>query len=193
MTKTVLHIDASVRLDGSVSRDISQRIVDRLAPETVIRRDLRDALPLIDENWVNANYTPADQRSPAQVETLSLSNALLGELRAADTVVIGAPVYNFTIPAGLKAWIDLIARVGETFQYTESGPVGLLEGKRAIIAVASGGVPVGSPADFLTGYLRHVLGFVGITNVDIVAADQVVADQDAAVGRATAAIAELTA
>jgi FMN-dependent NADH-azoreductase len=183
MTQTLLHIDASARTQGSVTRELSARIVKQLGG-TVLRRDLTDALPQIDEMWINANFTPADARTDAQRATLALSDALVEELKAADTLVIGAPVYNFSVPAALKAWIDLIARAGLTFQYTENGPKGLLKGKRAIIAVASGGTEVGSEIDFATGYLRHIMGFVGITDVQIIAADRVMADADLAIAAA---------
>ncbi|WP_299370967.1 NAD(P)H-dependent oxidoreductase [uncultured Tateyamaria sp.] len=189
---TILHIDSSARTEGSVSRDLSADIVAQLGGD-VIRRDLTEALPQITETWVNANFTPADARDAAQRDTLALSDALVVELEAADTVVIGLPVYNFGVPAALKAWIDLIARAGLTFKYTENGPVGLLEGKRAIIAVATGGTPVGSDIDFATGYLRHVLGFVGITEVDVIAADRVMAQGAEAIANAKAEIAKLAA
>lgn len=193
MTKTVLHIDSSARLTGSTSRDLSARVIAKLAPETVIRRDLSSALPQIDEEWINANFTPADQRSPEQKDRLALSDQLVQELMAADTIVIGAPVYNFSVPASLKAWVDLVARAGLTFKYTETGPQGLLEGKRAILAVASGGTKVGSEIDFASGYLRHIMGFIGITDVEIVAADQMMVDADAALANANAALDQIAA
>ena len=169
----ILHIDSSARLQGSVTRELSASIAKRLSggdENFATYRDLSETLPLIDETWVGANFTPADQRSDLQKQALELSDDLIAELRAADTIVIGLPVYNFGVPAALKAWIDLIARVGETFSYTENGPVGLLEGKRAVIAMASGGTQAGSPIDFATPYLRHVLDFVGITDVQLVSA-----------------------
>ncbi len=193
MSKTVLHIDSSARLTGSTSRDLSQRVVDKLNPDTVIRRDLTSALPQIDEHWVNANFTPADQRSPEQNDRLALSDQLVQELMAADTIVIGAPIYNFSVPASLKAWVDLVARAGLTFKYTENGPKGLLEGKRAILAVASGGTKVGSEIDFGSGYLKHIMGFFGITDVEIVAADQLMVDADAALAAANSAVDQIAA
>jgi FMN-dependent NADH-azoreductase len=193
MTKTVLHIDSSARRAGSVSRDLTAQIVERLGAAEVIRRDLATPLPLLDETWINANFTPADQRSDEQAKLLAQSDALVEELKAADTLVIGAPIYNFSVPAGLKAWIDLVARVGLTFTYTDQGPVGLLEGKRAIIAVASGGTEAGSAIDFATGYLRHMLGFMGITEVEIVAADTLAIDEGAALAKAKAQIETLAA
>lgn len=193
MPNTVLHIDSSARLTGSTSRDLSQRIVDKLQPGTVIRRDLTSALPQIDEDWVNANFTPADQRSPEQQDRLALSDQLVQELMAADTIVIGAPIYNFSVPASLKAWVDLVARAGLTFKYTENGPQGLLEGKRAILAVASGGTKVGSEIDFGSGYLKHIMGFIGITDVEIVAADQLMVNADAAMAAANSAVDQIAA
>jgi len=151
----------------------------------VVTRDLADTpLPQITEDWVNANFTPADDRTNAQKAVLAQSDALVAELEAADTVVIGLPIYNFGVPAALKAWIDLVARAGRTFKYTENGPVGLLEGKRAIVAVASGGTQAGSEIDFATPYVRHVLGFIGITEVEFVSADQLMIDADASLARA---------
>lgn len=193
MTKTVLRIDASARHDGSESRALTQRILDRLAPDEVINRDLAASLPAIDAEWLNANWTPEDQRSDAQRETLALSDTLIQEVKSADTIVIGAPIYNFGIPATLKTWVDQIARAGITFKYSESGPQGLMTGKRAIIAITSGGTQVGSDIDFASGYLRHVLGFVGITDVQFVAADQLAVDADASHAKADAALQALAA
>ncbi|MEO0937859.1 MAG: NAD(P)H-dependent oxidoreductase [Pseudomonadota bacterium] len=189
---TTLHIDASARTAGSVSRQLSQQIVDKIGGD-VIRRDLAHALPQIDEAWLGANFTPVDQRDAEAQGRLALSDTLIEEIKAADTIVIGVPVYNFGVPAALKAWIDLIARAGLTFRYTENGPVGLLNGKRAILAVATGGTPVGSDIDFASGYMKHIMGFIGITDVEIVAADRLMAQQDAAIAAAEAQIEKLAA
>lgn len=189
MTDTILHIDASARHQGSVTRDLSARIVARHPEARIITRDLADTpLPQLTENWVNANFTPADSRTEAQREALALSDALVKELQDADTVVIGLPVYNFGIPAALKAWVDLVARAGVTFAYTAEGPEGLLKDKRAIIAMASGGTEAGSDIDFATPYIRHILGFIGITDVSVVAADQMALDAEASLKRAEAQI-----
>ena len=193
MTHTVLRIDASARHSGSESRALTQRIIDRLAPATVIYRDLAVAMPAIDADWLAANWTPADDRTDAQRQTLALSDTLIEEIKSADTIVIGAPIYNFGIPATLKTWIDLIARAGITFKYSETGPQGMLTGKRAIVAITSGGTQVGSEIDFASGYLRHVLGFVGITDVQFVAADQLMVDAEASHAKATAALEALAA
>lgn len=171
----ILHIDASARETGSASRALSADVLDRITdgPASVTRRDLSTPLPFIDEIWVGATFTPAAERNDTQRDKLALSDTLVDELAAADTVVIGTPIYNFAVPAALKAWVDQVARVGRTFNYTAEGPKGLLTGKRAVIAVASGGTKIGSELDFATGYLRHVLGFLGIEDVTIVTGDTI--------------------
>ena len=150
-------------------------------------------MPLITEAWVGANFTPADDRSAAQREILAVSDELIAEIKAADTLVIGLPIYNFGVPAAFKAWVDQVARAGVTFRYSENGPVGLLEGKRAIVAVASGGTEAGSEIDFATGFVRHVLGFIGIKDVEFVAADRLMVDAESAMAKAQGAIAALEA
>ncbi|MEM1064789.1 MAG: NAD(P)H-dependent oxidoreductase [Pseudomonadota bacterium] len=192
MPHTVLRIDSSARRTGSVSRDLLDRIVARFDDDTpVITRDLADGVPQISEAWVNANFTQASQRSSEQQAVLALSDTLVAELKAADTLLIGLPIYNFGVPAALKAWVDQVARAGLTFQYSDTGPKGLLSGKRAIIAVASGGTEAGSEIDFATGYMRHVLGFIGITDVTFVAADRLMLDADATMQAANAQVAAL--
>ncbi|SHG87995.1 FMN-dependent NADH-azoreductase [Cognatishimia maritima] len=171
MTHTVLHIDASARDNGSVSRTLSSQLVDSLRPAQVIRRDLKDGLPFLSEDWVSGTFTPVAERSDAQNAILSQSDILVAEVQAADTIVIGTPIYNFSVPAVLKAWIDQIARAGVTFRYTENGPEGLLSGKSVIVAVASGGVKIGTDYDFATPYLKFALGFLGITDVRFVDQD----------------------
>lgn len=191
--KTVLVINASGRKNGSVSRRLAEQTIDslrRVDPNIdVVNRDLADGMPFVDEAWINANFTAPEDRSAAQSARLSFSDALVEELKAADYIVIATPIYNFSIPASLKAWIDQVARARLTFKYTQKGPVGLLENKRAIIALASGGTEVGSAIDFASGYLKHVLGFIGVNDVSIVAADRLTADADAALAKAKSEIA----
>ncbi|MEM0986369.1 MAG: NAD(P)H-dependent oxidoreductase [Pseudomonadota bacterium] len=191
MAKTILHIDTSARTEGSQSRALSAKIVERLSASgaEIIRRDIgTSAPPPVDETWVAANFTPEDQRTPAQVETLAGSDALVDELFAADTLVIGLPIYNFGVPAAFKAWIDQVCRARKTFEYTPNGPRGLLEGKKAYILATSGGTEVGSDIDFTTPYTRHVLNFVGITDVTVIAADQLMMKADQSIASATAEI-----
>lgn len=194
MPKHVLRIDASARKTGSITRELNAQIIDRfssLGDTEVTHRDLTEALPHLTEDWIGANFTPAGTRTAEQNDTLAMSDTLIDELRAADILVIGLPVYNFGVPAALKAWIDLVARAGVTFRYSETGPVGLLEGKRAIITVASGGTQMGSDNDFATSYLRHVLGFIGIKDVVFVAADRMALDAENTLNAARASVAAL--
>ena len=172
MTNTILRVDASMRHDGSVTRELADIVEQQLGGE-VIRRDLaKESMPFVDQTWIGANFTPAEDRTEAQNEKLAQSDSLIEELQAADTILLAIPVYNFAAPAAFKAWVDLIARARVTFKYTENGPVGLLQGKKAYVVNASGGVKIGSPMDFLSPYVRHVLGFVGITDVTFLDADQ---------------------
>ena len=187
----ILRIDASARRNGSVSRDLVDRLISRFTDTgttKVTTRDLADGVPVIDETWVGANFTPAEARSIEQRAALALSDTLVAELQAADTVIIGLPIYNFGVPAALKAWIDLVARAGLTFEYTQTGPRGLLTDKKVIIAVASGGVKVGSDYDFATNYIRHVLGFIGLTDVTFLNADATAVDLEGTLKAARNAI-----
>jgi FMN-dependent NADH-azoreductase len=185
MTQHILRIDASARRSGSVSRDLADRIIARIgAGATVTTRDLADGVPLIDEAWIGSAYTPPADRTAEQRERLALSDTLVAELQAADTLVIGLPIYNFGVPAAFKAWIDQVARAGVTFEYSPQGPKGLLQGKRAIVAVASGGTEAGSELDFATGFARQVLGFIGITDVEFVTADRLMVDADGTMAKA---------
>jgi FMN-dependent NADH-azoreductase len=189
----ILRVDASPRGKQSVSRDLADRIIDRLNPANVVTRDVAGGLPPLSQAWIDANFTPAEDRSAEQRLELARSDGLVAELEAADTIVISLPIWNFGIPSMLKAWVDLVARVGLTFQYTESGPVGLLDGKRAILAVTSGGTKTGSEVDYATAYLRHVLGFMGIQEVEIVAADAMAVNPKEAMSKAEAGIGALAA
>jgi FMN-dependent NADH-azoreductase len=180
---TVLRIDASGRHHGSNSRALSDRLTERLRQQhgsiRLVQRDLAaSSIPFVSENWINANFTAPEQRTPQQQAELALSDQLVEELKAADILVIGVPIYNFGVPAVLKAWIDMIARARLTFQYSEIGPVGLLQGKKAWLIVTSGGTVSGSEIDFATGYMKHVLGFIGISDVEVIAADQLMLDGD---------------
>ncbi|PTX54417.1 FMN-dependent NADH-azoreductase [Litoreibacter ponti] len=190
---TILQIDSSARRTGSVTRDLTAKLAHALGGQVVHRDLAATPLPQITETWVGSNFTPAAERSPAQREALAQSDALVAELQAADTIIIGLPIYNFGVPAALKAWIDLVARAGVTFKYTPDGPKGLLEGKRAIVAIASGGTKSGSEIDFATPYIKHVLGFIGIHDVEVVAADQLGADAEAKLSAAQSQIDALAA
>lgn len=172
MTKTVLHIDSAARFSDSITRAASAALVEKEAADKVIRRDLSgETLPFLDEGFVHGTFTPPEDRTDALKAALATSDVLVAELQAADTIVIGVPLYNFSVPAALKAWVDQVARAGVTFKYTDTGPVGLLAGKKVIITMASGGVPIGTDYDFASGYLRHFFGFLGLTDVTILNAN----------------------
>lgn len=188
---TTLRIDASMRREGSVTRDLTDRLVAQISPDSLITRDLADGIALIDEAWINANFTDAADRSAAQSAVLSASDELVAELQAAQTIIIGVPIYNFGVPAALKAWIDQIARARLTFRYTDTGPVGLLTGKTVYLVVASGGTPAGSAIDFATTYMRHALAFVGITDVITIDASAQMQDPAAAKARSEAGLAKV--
>lgn len=196
MTTTILHIDASARSAGSVTRGLSARILDQLKTRhgdiEIIRRDLAEGVPFVNEAFTAAINKSPEDRSAAEAASLATSDALVADLQTADIVVIGTPIYNFGVPAVFKAWFDQVARVGITFRYTENGPVGLLEGKKAYVAMASGGTKLGSEIDFASGWLRHALGFIGIHDVELIGAGRVLAD-DEAVARAEEAVARIAA
>lgn len=191
----VLEVSASARSAASASRALSRDLIealnDRYGDIRTTRRDLSDGMPFVDEAWIAANFTPEESRTDRHRTALAFSDALVAELKDTDVLVIATPLYNFSIPASLKAWIDMVLRARLTFRYTESGPEGLLQGKKAYLVVASGGVGIGSPADFATPYLKHALGFIGITDVEIIAAEKLVSQPDEAMDAARARIAEL--
>jgi len=191
----VLEVAASGRSKDSVSRMLSADLVGALETRhgsiELRRRDLSQGLPFVDEAWINANFTAPEDRNTEQRIALAGSDELVAEIQSADTIVIGAPIYNFGIPAALKAWIDMIARAQLTFRYTENGPEGLLQGKKAYVVIASGGVPVDSPMDFATPYLRQALAFVGITDVEVIAAEQLNSKTKESIDAARVRIAEL--
>jgi len=174
---TLLHLDSSP-LETSISRELAREFVAnwKIAnPDgTVIYRDLAAVIPApINQAWVHAAYTPENVRTAEQNALLAHSEELIQELESADEIVIGVPMHNFSIPSALKLWIDQIARAGRTFSYGADGPKGLLQGRKATLLVASGGVySPGSPAaamNFVDPYMKAVLSFIGITNVQTIA------------------------
>jgi len=194
--RTILRIDSSGRYDTSYSRRLVNEFMDLLtAPDAradIVVRDLASNPPaFVCERWIEANFTPEEDRDSAQKSVLRDSDHLVDELFAADVLVIGAPIYNFSVPASLKAWIDLVTRARKTFRYTEDGPEGLLKGKVAYLVITSGGTAVDGPLDHATGYLRHVLGFVGITDVTVIAADELMSHADARLDQARERIASI--
>jgi FMN-dependent NADH-azoreductase len=194
----LLHIDSSVLGPHSVSRKVSAAITERLRQATpdldVVHRDL-SATPL---PHLNASHLAAAQGAASSAEVqqdVAIGQAVLDEFLAADTVVLGAPMYNFTIPSQLKAWIDRILIAGKTFRYSKTGPVGLAGGKRVIVASSRGGLYApGMPLeanDFQEKYLRAVFAFTGIENVEIVRAERLALgpeQREATIGAALASV-----
>lgn len=191
----VLRVDASGQLAGSSTRTLLDYLLTALEGRygnlAMQNRDLAKGIPHVDHEWIDANLTPPGNRSSAQHAALELSDSLVEELKSSDVVAIGVPVYNFGVPAALKAWVDMIARARLTFRYSDQGPVGLLQGKKAILVVASGGVAVDSEGDFATPYMRQALRFLGITDIVVVAADQQIKLDEDAIINARAGIDEI--
>lgn len=139
--------------------------------EVTVRDLAAEPIPVLDGELVGALRPSDAPLTPRQQEALALSDVLIAELQAHDTVVIAAPMYNFNIPTQLKNYFDLIARAGVTFRYTEAGPEGLVKGKRAVILSSRGGIHKDTPTDLLTPYVKLFLGFIGITDVNFVFAE----------------------
>lgn len=172
----ILQVNSSARREASQSSRLADRLVRRLRdadPEaTVTVRDLTvTPHPGLDEAALGALFTPAELRSADQHARVAQDDALIAEIQAADTVVLGVPMYNFGVSAQLKNWIDAISRAGATFRYTEKGPEGLLTGKKVYVALTRGGRYRNTPADSQVPYLSTVLGFLGMTDVRFVYAE----------------------
>lgn len=169
---TILNLNSSARTEGSASRQLARRLVDRF-PEgsTVIERDLAAGVPQLTNEHIGAVFTPPADRTEEQKELLVTSDEFIAELRSVDVVIIGAPIYNFGPPAELKAWADHVARAGVTFRADETGYHGLLDDRPVYVMYASGAVPAGSDADFVTPWLTAALGLLGITSIEVVAAN----------------------
>lgn len=193
----ILHLDSAITGEASVSRKLTADIVARLTaahPDAkVLYRDLNHGVPSIDTAWFQAVRLAPENPTPSQQRLIDVSDAYLAEVQEADTLVIGMPIYNFNLTAQLKNWLDQIARAGISFRYTEKGPEGLLKGKRAIIAYSAAGTPLGSEIDHASGYIRFMLGFLGITDVEFVAADRLAVDRGAGLARAQQALDKLAA
>lgn len=195
----ILQINSSARSAGANSTRLADAVTTRLKaanPGAVV--ELRDLAahphPVLDEAALGALFTPAEQRSPEQAARVALDDALIAQLQSADAIVLGVPMYNFGVPVQLKTWIDAIARAGVTFRYTENGPEGLVKGKKVYVALARGGIYRDTPADSQVPYLKGVLGFLGMTDVEFIYAEGLAMGPetaDKAFAEAEAAIAAL--
>ncbi|SFB34263.1 FMN-dependent NADH-azoreductase [Collimonas sp. OK607] len=173
----LLHIDSSILGDASASRQLTREVVATLqAADSDLELTYRDLSKDVTAHLSGATFvakgTPAEKRNLSQKLEVELNEAILNEFMAADVIVLGAPMYNFTVPTQLKAWIDQISVAGVTFRYTEKGPEGLATGKRVVIVSTSGGKHAGSPTGVAhEDYLKLVFGFLGITDIEVVRAD----------------------
>lgn len=193
---TLLQLNTSIQSEQGESSRLAARLAARWREAhpggRVVVRDLaRDPVPHLSAERFAAFLAQPGERDPRQRAIVAASDALIAELRAAETVIIGLPFYNFAVPSTLKAYIDHIARAGVTFRYTAQGPVGLLTGKQVYVAAARGGVHAGTASDTQSAYLRQILAFLGMTEVEFVYAEGLAlgaAEKTAALARANAAI-----
>ena len=197
----ILQVNSSARVFENDQGSQSTRLANELsagllgvnAGAKLTVRDLaRQPHPVLDEAALGALFTPAEARSPEQAARVALDDALIAEIQAADVVVLGVPMYNFGITALLKNWIDAIARVRVTFQYTEKGPVGLLTGKTVYVVLSRGGKYRDTPMDSQVPYLKAVLGFLGMTDVHFVYAEGLAMGPDAGAQALASARAEIS-
>ena len=182
----ILRLNAGANHADSVSRPLATALIDGLAakgPVEVTTVELSEGMPMVDAAWIAGDSAAA-----------ILTEAFISQLEAADTLVISAPIYNFSVPAALKAWIDQIAKAGRTFAYTGPGQVeGLLKNKKAYVVITAGGVTLGSAWDYASPYLRHILGFVGITDVEFIDASGLATDAEGSISNARSQISDLLA
>ncbi|WP_218312164.1 FMN-dependent NADH-azoreductase [Alteromonas antoniana] len=198
--RNVLAITTSLNKAQGNSNKLVASYVEKLSSQpatTITRRDLdEDSLPHLTAEEMQAWMTPSDERTDEQHALAALSDSLVEEVKTADDIVIGVPMYNFGIPSVMKAWIDRIARAGVTFRYTETGPVGLLENKSVTILAARGGQYSGTEYDTQSQYLTHFFNFIGITDIQFVYAEGLALGEESAKSAFDAAnqkIIELTA
>ena len=173
---TLLQINTSLFAEHGQSSQLAERFVaawkTRHADAEIIRRDVTtDPVPHLDARRFSAFTTPAGQHNPEQAAVIAYSDALIDELRRAEVIVLGLPMYNFGVPSQLKSYFDHVARAGVTFQYTATGPKGLLTGKKAYVFAARGGLYAGTALDTQTNYVRDFLRFIGIADVEFVYAE----------------------
>jgi FMN-dependent NADH-azoreductase len=187
----------SSRLAGDFVAAVQRRTAAGGSEATVTLRDLaRSAVPHLTAERLQALSAPASERTLEQQRVVAESDALVEELRRADLVVLGLPMYNFGVPSTLKAYFDHVARAGVTFRYTASGPEGLLKGKRAVVFATRGGRYAGTPQDLQSAYVRQFLGFIGIREVEFVYAEGLALgaeERSAAVAEAISRIHQLAA
>ena len=195
--KTLLRIDGSPRKEASVSKQLADSLERKLqnANEyTLIKRDVYydPLIKLGNDDSISAYFTPPEAQSDVQKEAITASNILANEFAKADTYIISTPMYNFGVSAGLKAYIDLIVRAGINFKYTDQGPIGLLENKKAYVIITTGGTPIGASVDHVSTYLTTLLNFIGIKDIQFINSDLVMSDPEQVIAKKKQQIEELS-
>ena len=194
-SKTILRVDASMRRSNSVSRRLGDEMVAALGGQLreveVINRDLTYGVGFVNDAWITSDKTLEERRTQDQRVILAQSDALVAELQTADDIVLGVPIYNFSVPAAFKAWIDLVCRTNITYTYTNEEARGLLLDKRAFVVITSGGTLGGSTIDYSTGYIKHILSFIGITDITFVDATGLSKDRRSVIANASKKITEI--
>ncbi|WP_042721614.1 FMN-dependent NADH-azoreductase [Flavobacterium sp. B17] len=177
--KNILHIISSPRMEVSASRKLGKAVIEKIKekyPDAVVKeRDLtKNSVPILDEVHINTFFTPAESHSSEQAEINEYSTGLIAELQEADIIVVESPMYNFSVPAGLRAYFDFTSRAGYTFKYDENGPKGLLNNKKLYIAFTSGNIYSKGPYqvyDSNVPYIKNVFGFYGVSDTTIFRAE----------------------
>jgi len=192
---TTLQLNTSLFGAGGQSTTLAAEFVARRGGKVIVRDLAKDPVPHLDAERFAAFLAKPEARTAEQQAVVDYSDALIAELREADSIVIGLPMYNFSVPSTLRAYFDHVARAGVTFAYTEKGPVGTLTGKKVFVFAARGGLYAGTPLDTQTAYVRDFLRFIGLTDVEFVYAEGLAispASKDAALAKAREVIARLT-
>ena len=190
----IYQIDCSARKKGSTSRALAKKVLEKIKkPEDeIIYRDLDDEMLFVAGLTESGMSIPENERTDQHKKMFELSDKLVKELKESDVIIISTPIYNFGPPATLKAWSDLAARVKSTFKYTSDGKqIGLLENKKVYLVITSGGTKIGGDDDYLTPWLKHVLNFFGIKNIQVISADQMSIDYEKSIKEAEAQIENL--
>ncbi len=190
----ILQINTSVQYETSVSRHLAQILTDEIGKNQdieIVEMDLAKGVPLLNRDVLDAFASATPEMAQETLDILNLSNKYVEEVKSAELLIIATPIYNFGVPASLKAYFDLLARAGITFKYSKSGPIGLIENKKAYIIVASGGTKFKSKDDFASGYIEKYLNFIGITDVHFIVADQLAFDKKNQIAGAEKQIKEL--
>ena len=191
----IYQIDSSARKKGSTSRALAKKLVEKIKKpgDEIIYRDLDDEMLFVAGLTESGMSIPENERTDQHKKMFELSDKLVKELKESDVIIISTPIYNFGPPATLKAWSDLAARVKSTFKYSSDGKqIGLLENKKVYLVITSGGTKIDSKEDYLTPWLKHVLNFFGIKNIQTISADQMSIDHEKSIKNAEIQIDKIT-